>query len=107
MPDPGTGVAGFYARHGIHDGGWADANYAALLAQSSHASSAHRTTITLALDMRKAAKAIKESGRGIKGAAVVLRSQMEALDYSLRAAELHVERWLDAASLGRGRPSGL
>ena len=99
VPDPGTGVAGFYARHGTHDGGWADANYAALLAQSSHASSAHRTTITLALDMRKAAKAIKEAGRGVKGAAAVLRSQMEALDYSLRAAELHVDRWLDAASL--------
>lgn len=99
VPDPGTGVAGFYARHGVHDGGWADANYAALLAQSSHASLAHRTTITFALDMRKAAKAIKESGRGIKGASVVLGSQMEALDYSLRTADLHVERWLDAASL--------
>ena len=52
-----------------------------------------------ALDMRKAAKAIKEAGRGVKGAAAVLRSQMDALDYSLRAAELHVDRWLDAASL--------
>jgi hypothetical protein len=99
VPDPGTGVAGFYARYGVRDGGWADANYAALLAQSSHASSAHRTTITLSLDMRKAIKAIKEAGRGIKGTAAVLRSQMEALDYSLRAAELHVDRWLDAASL--------
>ena len=57
--------------------------------------------------MRKAAKAIKESGRGIRGATVVLRSQMEALDYSLRAAELHVGRWLDSAVLGRRRPSGL
>ena len=99
VPDPGTGVAGFYARHGTHDGGWADANYAALLAQSSHTSSAHRTTITLSLDMRRAAKAIKDAGRGVKGAAAVLRSQMDALDYSLRAAELHVDRWLDAASL--------
>jgi hypothetical protein len=99
VPDPGTGVAGFYARHGSHDGGWADANYAALLAQSSHGSSAHRTTITLSLDMRKAAKAVKEAGRGVKGAAAVLRSQMDALDYSLRAAELDIDRWLDAASL--------
>jgi hypothetical protein len=99
VPDPGTGVAGFYARHGTHDGGWADTNYAALLAQSSHGPSAHRTTITLSLDMRKAAKSIKEAGRGVKGGAAVLRSQMEALDYSLRAADLHIDRWLDASSL--------
>ena len=49
--------------------------------------------------MRRAAKSIREAGRGIKGAAAVLRSQMEALEYSLRAADLHIERWLDAAAL--------
>ena len=69
------------------------------LRQSSHGSSAHRTTITLSLDMRRAAKAIREAGRGIKGAAAVLRGQMEALEYSLRAADLHIDRWLDAAGL--------
>ena len=31
VPDPGTGVAGWYERRGTHDGGWADTNYAALL----------------------------------------------------------------------------
>lgn len=99
VPDPGTGVAGWYDCHGIHDGGWADTNYAALLAQSSHGSSTHRTTITVSLDMRRAAKAIREAGRGVKGAAVVLRGDMEALEYSLRAAELHIDRWLDAPAL--------
>jgi hypothetical protein len=99
VPDPGTGVAGWYKLNGIQDGGWADLNYAALLAQSSHASSTHRTTITVSLDMRRAAKAVREFGRGIKGAAVVLRSQMDALEYSLRAADLHTEGWLDAGSL--------
>ena len=99
VPDPGTGVAGWYERRGTHDGGWADTNYAELLRQSSHGSSAHRSTITISLDMRRAAKSIREAGRGIKGAAAVLRSQMEALEYSLRAAELHIERWLDAAGL--------
>jgi hypothetical protein len=99
VPDPGTGVAGWYERHGIHDGGWADSNYAELLVQSSHGSSTHRTTITVSLDMRRAAKPIREAGRGVKGAAAVLRGQMEVLSYSLRAAELRVDGWLDNASL--------
>ena len=99
VPDPGTGVAGWYERRGTHDGGWADANYAELLRQSSHGSSAHRSTLTISLDMRRAAKAIRDAGRGIKGAAAVLRGQMETLEYSLRAADLHIDRWLDAATL--------
>lgn len=99
VPDPGTGVAGWYDAHGSHDGSWADTNYAALLAQSSHESSTHRTTITISLDMRRAAKAIREAGRGVRGAAVVLRGDMAALEFSLRAAELHIDRWLDAPTL--------
>jgi hypothetical protein len=99
VPDPGTGVNGWYDRHGTHDGGWADTNYAALLAQCSHGSSTHRTTITLSLDMRRAARAIRDAGRGVKGAAAVVGSQMEALEYSLRAADLRIDGWLDAASL--------
>ena len=99
VPDPGTGVAGWYERHGTRDGGWADRNYAQLLAECSHGSSTHRTTITVALDMRRAAKAIREAGRGVKGAADVLRGQMEMLTYSLRTAELRCEGWLDCRSL--------
>jgi Putative type VII ESX secretion system translocon, EccE len=99
LPDPGTGVAAWYERRGTHDGGWADTNYATLLRQSSHDSSAHRSTITISLDTRRAAKAIREAGRGTKGAAAVLTGQMEGLEHSLRAADLHLERWLDAAAL--------
>jgi hypothetical protein len=99
IPDPGTGVAGWYGVHGSHDGGWADSEYAALLAESSHGSSTHRTTITLSLDMKRAAKAINEAGRGVKGGATVLRADMVALEYSLRASQLHVDRWLDAGDL--------
>ena len=63
VPDPGVGVAGWYERRGAHCGGWADTNYTELLRQSSHGSSAHRSTITISLDMRRAAKAIREIGR--------------------------------------------
>jgi hypothetical protein len=99
VPDPGTGIAGWYERRGTHDGGWADTNYATLLRQSSHGSSSHRTTITISLDMRRAARAIREAGRGTKGAAAVLRGQMDALEHSLRAADLHSDGWLDAGGL--------
>ena len=99
VPDPGTRVAGWYRTHGTHDGGWADTEYTALLAQSSHGSSTHRSTITLSLDMKRAAKAIGEAGRGVTGAAAVLRGDMASLEYSLRASELHLERWLGARDL--------
>ena len=99
VPDPGTGVAGWFERNGTHDGGWADTNYVMLLRQSSHGSSTHQTTITISLDMRGAAKAIREGGRGTKGAAAVLRGQMDALEHSLRSAELHHNGWLNAASV--------
>ena len=67
VPDPGTGVAGWYERHGIHDGGWADRNYAELLAQCSHRSSTHRTTITISLDCaeRPRRSARRDEGRGV------------------------------------------
>jgi hypothetical protein len=99
VPDPGTGVAGWYERHGVHDGGWADRNYAQLLDECSHGSSMHRTTITVSLDMRRAARAIRDAGRGVKGGAVVLRGQMEVLSYWLRTANLRNDGWLDSASL--------
>jgi len=99
VPDPGTGVAGWYERHGIHDGGWADRNYARLLEECSHGSSLHRCTLTISLDLRRAARAIRDAGRGVKGAAVVLRGQMEVLAYALRTAELRSDGWLDAGSL--------
>ncbi|MDA8282741.1 MAG: type VII secretion protein EccE [Actinomycetota bacterium] len=99
VPDPGTGVAGWYEAHGIHDGGWADGEYRALLEQSTSGSSTHRTTITIALDMKRAAKAVKEAGRGMKGAAALLAADMVALEHGLRTSGLRVGHWLSATEL--------
>ena len=99
VPDPGTGVAGWYEEHGIRDGGWADGEYRALLEQSTAGSSTHRTTITIALDMKRAAKAIKDAGRGMKGAAAVLSADMVALEHGLRTSGLRVGHWLSASEL--------
>ncbi len=99
VPDPGTGVAGWYEAHGTHDGSWADREYRALLEVSTAGSSTHRTTITIALDMKRAAKAIKDAGRGMKGAAAVLSADMVALEHGLRTAGLRVGHWLSPTEL--------
>jgi hypothetical protein len=99
VPDPGTGVAGFYEAHGTHDGSWVDGEYRALLAQTTTASSTHRTTITIALDMKRAAKAISHAGRGMKGAAAVLSTDMVGLEHGLRSSGLRIGHWLSATEL--------
>ncbi|MGH3847938.1 MAG: SCO6880 family protein, partial [Pseudonocardiaceae bacterium] len=99
LPDPGHGVRGWFAEHGIHDGSWASQQYAMLLELAAPTSSTHRTLIAVSLDLQRAAKAIRDAGRGIHGAAQVLRGDMAGVESSLRAASLTVERWLTAAEL--------
>lgn len=99
LPDPGHGVRGWFAAHGLHDGSWASREYAALLELAAPASSTHRTLVVLSLDLRRADKAIRDAGRGITGAAEVLRGDMTGMEASLHAASLTVEGWLNAAEL--------
>lgn len=94
IPDSGKGIADFYEEHGSGRDGWAEQQYEALLASSSTGASTHRTTLTLSLDMRKASAGIKAAGGGLRGAAKVLREDMAALEYVVRAADLKVEHWL-------------
>ncbi|MST31256.1 hypothetical protein GHK86_00730 [Acidimicrobiaceae bacterium USS-CC1] len=99
VPDPARGQHEWWAAHGTHDGGWADIQYRALLDQVCLDSSTHRTTISLSLDMRAAARAIRAAGRGVKGAAEVLRGDMAGLADGLRSAGLRPGRWLGEADL--------
>lgn len=99
IPDPGTKVAQWYEEHATHTDDWANYEYQKLLAQSSFGSSTHRTTLTLTLDMKKAASAIRVAGRGVKGAVRVLRVDMTVLEQGLRAASLRLEGWLGEAQL--------
>jgi len=99
IPDPGTKFAQFYEEHGSDVGDWTSAQYRELLAQSSFGSSTHRTTITLVLDMKKAASAIRAAGRGLKGAAKVLAVDMSVLEQGLRDADLRVGGWLVESEL--------
>ena len=99
VPDPATGQAEWYQTHAAHDAGWADQQYQALLDQLRLAAGTHRTTITLALDLKPAGRAVKAAGGGTAGAAEVLRGDMASLTDSLRRAGLTVGNWLDEAAL--------
>jgi hypothetical protein len=99
VPDPARGQQEWWTDRGNHDGSWADRQYQALLEQVRLDSSTHRTTISLSLDMRAAARAIRAAGRGVKGAAEVLRADMATLTDGLRIAGLHPGTWMDEAGL--------
>jgi hypothetical protein len=99
VPDPGLRVNQWYEERGTGLNDWPNAQYRELLNQSSFGSSTHRTTITLSLDMKKAAAAIRSAGRGTKGAAKVLRIDMSVLEHGLRDADLRLEGLLDEAQL--------
>ncbi|WP_454300781.1 SCO6880 family protein [Salana multivorans] len=94
LPDSGTGLAEWWRTHGTDDGSWAATTYAELIDRAGPAGERHATTISLALDMKAAARQIRTSGGGIRGAAAVLRQEMSTLTTALRAAELASTGWL-------------
>jgi hypothetical protein len=99
LPDPGHGVRDWYAQHGVGDASWPKEQYQSLVEHAAPASYTHRTLIVLSLDLRRAAKAIREAGRGMAAAAEVLRGDMSTCAASLRAADLRTEGWLGPTEL--------
>jgi len=101
IPDTGAEVAAFWDAHAGDRGCWAARAYEQLIAQAAPASSRHRTTISISLDLRRAARAVRRQGRGVAGAAAVLRQDMQTLAAALRAADLKVTGWLGPDELAR------
>lgn len=99
VPDPASGQREWWQARGVGDHGWSGRQYAALLDQVSLESSTHRTTLALSLDLRGAARAVRAAGRGVAGAAEVLRSDMAGLADALRLAGLRPGGWLGEAAL--------
>ncbi len=99
LPDRSDAIAAWYKDHGSASVGWAAEQYRQLLSQAGAGATTHISTITLSLDMRRAARAIRDAGRGIAGAAKVLRGDMHGLEFGLREAELRVQGWLDEDDL--------
>lgn len=94
LPDAGTGLAEWWQQHGHDDGSWAATTYRELIDRAGPAGERHATTISLALDLRAAARQIRAAGGGMLGAAAVLRQEMTTLTSALRSAELTVTGWL-------------
>ena len=72
--------------HGTRDGSWAATTYTELIERAGPAGERHATTLSVALDLRTSARAIRTAGGGMKGAAAVLRQEMTTLTAALRAA---------------------
>ena len=99
LPDSGTGLAEWWAQHGTQDDSWASTTYAELIERAGPAGERHATTISLALNMRTAARQIRTAGGGITGAAAVLRQEMGTLTTALRSADLNPSGWLGAGDV--------
>ncbi|MCW5950937.1 MAG: hypothetical protein KIT69_01565 [Propionibacteriaceae bacterium] len=59
----------------------------------------HATTLSLSLDMRTSARQIRTAGGGIRGAAAVLRQEMNTLVAALRSADLSLLGVADARQI--------
>lgn len=99
VPDSGSGLARWWADHGTDDGSWVARTYRELIDQAGPAGERHITTISLALDMAAAGRAIRAAGGGLRGAVAVLRQEMATLSTALRAADLQPSGWYDPGQL--------
>ena len=100
LPDSGHGITGWWSEHGSSDRSqWAVQQYDELMTTMAPAASTHRTLVALSLNLRKSARAIRATGRGIPGAAAVLGQEMANFETSLQSAELKVGAWLDSNQL--------
>ena len=79
LPDGGSGLVEWWRRTAPTTGRGPRPSTAELIERAGPAGERHATTISLALDMKAAARQIRTNGGGIKGAAAVLRQEMTTL----------------------------
>lgn len=99
LPDSGTGLAQWWAAQGVDDGSWVSTTYQSLIDRAGPAGERHVSTLSLSLDMKAAARQIRSAGRGLRGAAVVLKQEMDTLTSALRAADLDASEWYTPGQL--------
>jgi hypothetical protein len=99
LPDSGKGLAEWWSQQGRQDRGWTSSTYAELIDRAGPASEQHASTISLALDMTAAGRAIRAAGEGNRGAAAVLRQEMATLIAAMRSADLAPSEWLEPGDL--------
>lgn len=95
LPDSGTGLAEWWTTHGQpEDTSWAATTYAELINRAGPAGERHATTLSISLDMKNTSRQIRTAGGGIRGAAAVVRQEMNTLTAALRSADLTPSGWL-------------
>jgi hypothetical protein len=99
LPDSGKGLAEWWSQHGAHDESFTSKTYAELIERAGPAGERHASTVSISLDMKAAARAIKAAGGGNRGAAAVLRQEMATVTAALRAADLSPSAWLEPGDL--------
>ncbi|WP_087623265.1 SCO6880 family protein [Aeromicrobium sp. PE09-221] len=99
LPDSGRGLSDWWTRHGEHDGTWASTVYDELIGRAGPAGERHASTVSLSIDLKSAARAIRAAGGGNRGAAEVLRQEMSTLTSALRSADLGPTDWLGPGDL--------
>ncbi len=100
QPDAGHGIQGWWETHRVSPAAsWEACQYEELMRTVVPAAATHRTVAALSLDMRKASAQIRQSGRGLRGAAAFLRQEMASFEAGLRGADLSVARWMSEADL--------
>lgn len=99
LPESGRSLSDWWTSHGNPSAGWAAKTYAELIERAGPAGERHATTISVALDMRRAARAIRAAGGGNRGAAAVLRQEMRTITAALRTADLSPGAWLTPGDL--------
>lgn len=102
IPDSGRGITGWWQQHRRLDRSpWAVAEYDELMQTAAPSASTHRSLVTLVLDLKEVSKQVREAGRGIAGAAAVLRQDMTAFESSAVAADLVPAGWLRDRELAK------
>ena len=99
LPDSGRGLAQWWSKHGTHDDSWTSTTYGELIERAGPAGERHASTISVSLNMKVAARAIRAAGGGNRGAAAVLRQEMSTITAALRAADLAPSQWLEPGDL--------
>ncbi|MBN9611313.1 MAG: hypothetical protein BGO26_10820 [Actinobacteria bacterium 69-20] len=99
VPDSGTGLEQWWAAHGTDDGSRVATTYRELIERAGPTAERHVTTLSLSLDMKAAARAIRSAGHGMRGTAAVLRAEMRTLTSALRAADLTPSDWYTPGQL--------
>jgi hypothetical protein len=99
LPDSGKGLAQWWSQHGRQDGSWTSTTYGELIDRAGPAGERHASTVSIALDMKAAGRAIRAAGGGKRGAAAVLWQEMSTMTAALRAADLAPSGWLEPGDL--------